>query len=103
MTKTRKISPAAFSVLLSVLLVRSGFMIYKKQSDHEPELAHRRDLLLSQYMKQDYRQAHLVIEFETEAGCAEYAVFAVVTVKKYDDWYGFIKAADRENFEKQLE
>ena len=58
---------------------------------------------LPKYMEEDYRQAHPVIEFETEAGCAEYAVFAVVTVKKYDDWYGFINAADREEFKKQLE
>lgn len=58
---------------------------------------------LPKYMDEAYRQAHPVIEFETEAGCAEYAVFAVVTVKKYDDWYGFIKAAGREEFEKQLE
>ena len=58
---------------------------------------------LPQYMDEAYRQAHPVIEFETEAGCAEYAVFAVVTVKKYDDWYSFIKAADREEYEKQLE
>ena len=58
---------------------------------------------LQKYMEEAYRQAHSVIEFETEAGCAEYAVFAVVTVKKYDDWYGFINAADRTEFEKQIE
>ena len=213
MTKNRKISLAAVSVLLSALLTLSGFMIYKELSDRqkekedfaelaelvqieqpeqprldepnspandEPEPAPKRDLapLFSQnsdcigwlsipdtvvdypimhtpenpqkylrrnfygeysqsgtpfldgrcsmesdnliiyghnmrhdtmfgslpgYMEQDYRQAHPVIEFETEAGCTKYAVFAVVTVKKYDDWYGFINAADREEFEKQLE
>ena len=213
MTKMRKISLAAVSVLLSVLLLLSGFMVYKELSDRQKEKedfaelaelvqiepsdnrhpdepntsddddtepAHRRDLAplfaqngdcigwicipdtevdypvmhtpknpqkylrrnfygeysvsgvpfldgrcgmdsdnliiyghnmrndtmfgsLPKYMEQDYRQAHPVIEFETEAGCAEYTVFAVVTVKKYDDWYGFIKAADREEYEKQLE
>lgn len=210
MTKIRKISLAAVSVLLSALLILSGFMIYNDLSDRqkekedfaelvelvqikpqlpaetlsptddEPEPAHRRNLAplfaqnsdcigwlcipdtavnypvmytpndpqkylrrnfdceysqsgtpfldgrcsmesdnliiyghnmrndtmfgsLPKYMEEAYRQAHPVIEFETEAGCAEYAVFAVVTVKKYDDWYGFIKAADREEFEKQLE
>lgn len=213
MTKIRKISLAAVSVLLSALLTLSGFMIYKELSDRqkekedfaelaelvqieqpeqprldkpnspaddEPEPAPRHDLAplfaqngdcigwlsipdtvvdypvmhtpenpqkyqrrnfygeysqsgtpfldgrcsmesdnliiyghnmrndtmfgsLPKYMEEAYRQAYPVIEFETEAGCAEYAVFAVVTVKKYDDWYGFIKAADREEFEKQLE
>ena len=29
-------------------------------------------------------------------------MFAIVTVKKQDDWYGFINATDREEFEKQL-
>lgn len=213
MTKIRKISLAAVSVLLSAIILLSGFMIYRKLSnrqkekedfaelaelvqtippkqpqsdvtdsptDDEPEPAHRRDLAplfaqnsdcigwlcipgtdvdypvmhtpsnpqkylrrnfygeysqsgtpfldgrcsmesdnliiyghnmqnntmfgsLPKYMKQDYRQSHPVIEWETEAGCAEYAVFAVVTVKKQDDWYGFIHAADREEFERQLE
>jgi len=58
---------------------------------------------LPKYMEEAYRQAHSVIEFETETGCAEYTVFAVVTVKKQDDWYGFINAADCEEFKKQLE
>lgn len=210
MTKMRKISLAAVSVLLSAFLILSGFMIYKELSDRqkekedftelaelvqiepklpdelppptddEPEPVHKRDLAplfaqnsdcigwlsipdtvvdylvmhmpenpqkylrrnfygeysvsgvlfldgrcsmdsdnliiyghnmrndtmfgsLPKYMEEAYRQAHSVIEFETEAGCAEYAVFAVVTVKKYDDWYGFINAADRTEFEKQIE
>lgn len=213
MTKNRKISLAAVSVLMSALLILPGFMIYKELSDRqkekedfaelaelvqitlpeqpkpdatesltddEPEPAHKRDLAplfaqnsdcigwlsipdtvvdypvmhtpenpqkylrrnfygeysvsgvpfldgrcsmdsdnliiyghnmrndtmfgsLPKYMEEAYRQAHSVIEFETEAGCAEYAVFAVVTVKKYDDWYGFIHAVDRTEFEKQLE
>ena len=30
-------------------------------------------------------------------------MFAVVTVKKQDDWYSYINAADREEFEKHLE
>lgn len=30
-------------------------------------------------------------------------MFAVVTAKKYDDWYSFINAADHEEFEKHLE
>jgi len=213
MTKIRKISLATISVLLSALLLLSGFMIYKELSDrqkekedfaelaklvqitplepiqpditepptdNEPEPAHKRDLTplfaqnsdcvgwlfipdtvvdypvmhtpenpqkylrrnfygeysqsgtpfldsrcsmesdnliiyghnmrndtmfgsLPQYMEEAYRQAHPVIEWETDAGCSEYTVFAVVTVKKQDDWYGFINATDREEFEKQLE
>lgn len=58
---------------------------------------------LPKYMEQDYRQVHPVIEWETKAGCAEYAVFAVVTVKKYDDWYSFINTADREEYDTHLE
>ncbi len=213
MTKTRKISLAILSVLMSVILALSGFMIYKELSDRqkekedfaglaelvqieqpeppqpdepsvpigdEPEPARRRDLAplfaqngdcigwicvpdtaidypvmhtpknpqkylrrnfygeysvsgvpfldgrcgmdsdnliiyghnmrnntmfgsLPKYMENVYRQAHPVIEFETEAGYAEYTVFAVAAVKKYDDWYGFIDTADREEYEKQLE
>lgn len=210
MTKNRKISLAAVSVLLSALLLLSGFMIYRELSDRqkekedfaelaelvqiesqlldetlpptddEPEPTCRRDLAplfaqnndcigwicipdtevdypvmhtpknpqkylrrnfyggysvsgvlfldgrcgmdsdnliiyghnmrndtmfgsLPQYIQENYRQAHPVIEFETETGCTEYVVFAVVAVKKYDDWYGFIKAAGREEYEKQLE
>lgn len=212
MTKMRKISLATVSVLLSALLLLSGFMIYRELSDRqkekedfrelaelvqtippeqpqsdvtdsptddEPEPAHRRDLAplfaqnsdcigwlcipgtdvdypvmhtpenpqkylrrnfygeygqsgtpflddrcsvdsdnliiyghnmrnntmfgsLPKYMEKAYRQAHPVIEWETEAGCEEYTVFAVATVKKQDDWYGFIHAADHEEFEKQL-
>ncbi len=37
MTKTRKISLAAVSVLLSALLILSGFMIYKELSDRQKE------------------------------------------------------------------
>lgn len=213
MTKMRKISLAAVSVLLSVLLLLSGFMVYKELSDRqkekedfaelselvqitppeqpkpdatesltddEPEPAHKRDLAplfaqnsdcvgwlcipdtaidypvmhtpntpqkylrrnfyceysqsgtpfldsrcsmnsdnliiyghnmrnntmfgsLPKYMEEAYRRAHPIIEWETEAGCAEYIVFAVVTVKKQDDWYGFIHAADYEEYEKQIE
>ena len=37
MTKTRKISLAVFSVLLSVLLILSGFVIYKELSGRQKE------------------------------------------------------------------
>lgn len=37
MTKMRKISLAAVSVLLSAFLILSGFMIYKELSDRQKE------------------------------------------------------------------
>lgn len=58
---------------------------------------------LRKYTDKAYLKEHPVIEFETEAGCAEYAVFAIVTVKKWDDWYSFINTVDQSDFEKKME
>lgn len=209
MTKIRKISLIVFSVLLSALLVLSGFMIYKELSDrqkekedfnelaelvqmtppeqpqtketepsagNEPEPAHKRDLssLFTQnsdcigwicipgtevdypvmhtpdepqkylrlnfygeysqsgvpfldyrcslassnlilyghnmkngtmfsavtgYADEEYAKEHPTIEFETEVGCRTYTVFAAVSVKNTDEWYGFIDASDKERFD----
>ncbi len=57
---------------------------------------------LAKYIEKAYMQNHPVIEWETEASCSEYNVFAAVIVDKYDDWYGFIDSADNEEFEKQI-
>lgn len=58
---------------------------------------------LRNYTDEEYLKGHPVIEFETQSGCTEYAVFAVATVKKWDDWYSFIEASDQPDFEKKME
>ena len=53
---------------------------------------------LKRYTDKDFLAEHPVIEWETAEGCVRYEVFAVVTVKKTDDWYGFIDAQDESDF-----
>jgi sortase B len=53
---------------------------------------------LKRYTDKDYLAEHPIIEWETAEGCVRYEVFAVVTVKKTDDWYGFIDAQDESDF-----
>lgn len=53
---------------------------------------------LKRYTDKDYLAEHPVIEWETAEGCVRYEVFAVVTVKKTDDWYGFIDVQDESDF-----
>lgn len=59
--------------------------------------------LLKQYADQGYCREHPIIEFETQSGCAEYAVFAVVPVNAQDEWYRFIEASGQPDFEKKIE
>ena len=58
---------------------------------------------LRRYTDCAYLTAHPTIEWETAAGCSEYKSFAVATVKKTDDWYGFIDAQDETDFLKWIE
>lgn len=58
---------------------------------------------LGRYTDKSYLAGHPVIEFETKSGCVRYAVFAVVSVMKTDEWYGFIAADTREDYDRQIE
>lgn len=58
---------------------------------------------LKRYTDKDYLAEHPIIEWETAEGCVRYEVFAVVTVRKTDDWYGFIDAQDESDFLKWIE
>ena len=47
---------------------------------------------LEEYLNVDFYNEHSVIEFETAKGLKLYEVFAVVQLKKTDDWYAFTNA-----------
>lgn len=53
---------------------------------------------ITAYRDQNYRDAHPVIEFETEQGCVSYTIFAVVRLRKTDRWYSFLRAEDEDSF-----
>lgn len=53
---------------------------------------------ITAYRDQDYRDAHPVIEFETEQGCVVYTIFAVVRLRKTDRWYSFLRTEDEDSF-----
>lgn len=53
---------------------------------------------ITAYRDQNYRDAHPVIEFETEQGCVSYTIFAVVQLRKTDRWYSFLRAEDEDSF-----
>ena len=53
---------------------------------------------ITAYTDQDYRDAHPVIEFETDQGAILYAVFAVVRLCKTDRWYSFLCTEDEDSF-----
>ena len=57
---------------------------------------------LKKYVDEGYLKEHPVIEFETESGFAEYAIFAVAAVNKWDSWYRFIDAAGQTDFETEV-
>ena len=57
---------------------------------------------LKRYTDKDYLAEHPVIEWETAEGCVRYEVFAVIAVKKTDDWYGFIDAKDETTYTEWL-
>lgn len=53
---------------------------------------------ITAYTEAAYREAHPVIEFETEQGCVSYTVFAVVRLRKTDRWYSFLREEDEDSF-----
>lgn len=53
---------------------------------------------ITAYRDQNYRDAHPVIEFETEQGCVSYTIFAVVRLCKTDRWYSFLRAENEDSF-----
>lgn len=53
---------------------------------------------ITAYRNQNYRDAHPVIEFETEQGCVCYTIFAVIRLRKTDRWYSFLRAEDEDSF-----
>ena len=53
---------------------------------------------ITAYTDEAYREAHPVIEFETEQGCVSYTVFAVVRLCKTDRWYSFLRTEDEDSF-----
>lgn len=56
---------------------------------------------LKNYLDEEFRLAHPVIEFQTADGVEQYTVFAVATVQKTDAWYSFIDASGSEDFTEQ--
>lgn len=53
---------------------------------------------ITQYRDEAYCEEHPCIEFETADGLRIYQVFAVVCVKKTDDWYKFSYAENEEQY-----
>lgn len=53
---------------------------------------------ITQYRDKAYCEEHPYIEFETADGLRIYQVFAVVCVKKTDDWYKFSYAENEEQY-----
>lgn len=54
------------------------------------------------YADEEYAKEHPTVEFETEFGCKTYTVFAAVSVKNTDEWYGFIDSPDKEQFDEAV-
>ena len=57
---------------------------------------------IRKYSDQNFLKKHPYIEFETEDGCGVYDVFAVVRTTTSCDWYDFINAENREQFNKMI-
>lgn len=57
---------------------------------------------LCDYLSEDFAEEHPVIEFETEAGCVEYAVFAVLLVRENDPLYAFQVAENAEDYAEKI-
>lgn len=57
---------------------------------------------LKNYLDEEFRLAHPVIELQTEGGLEYYTVFAVAVVEKSDPWYSFIDAPGSEGFAGQV-
>lgn len=58
---------------------------------------------LKKFTDSKFLEAHPVIELETADECAYYEIFAVITVKKIDDWYSFIDAENEAEYTEWIE
>ena len=57
---------------------------------------------ITQYRDIAYCEGHPCIEFETADGLKVYQVFAVVCLKKTDEWYGFSCFENEEQYQKAI-
>ncbi len=57
---------------------------------------------LGGYIQESYSRKHPQIEFETEREKAVYSVFAVAQVDEDDEWYNFVDAPNRKNFDSYI-
>lgn len=57
---------------------------------------------ITQYRDKAYCEKHPYIEFETKDGLKSYDVFAVVCVKKTDNWYKFSYAENEEQYRDKI-
>lgn len=57
---------------------------------------------VTQYRDEAYCEEHPYIEFETADGLKVYQVFAVVCLKKTDEWYGFSCFENEEQYQKAI-
>ena len=57
---------------------------------------------VTQYRDKAYWEEHPYIEFETAGGLRIYQVFAVVCLKKTDEWYGFSCFESKEQYQKAI-
>lgn len=55
------------------------------------------------YAKKNYFINHQVIVFETLTDCREYQIFAVMKIDTGNDWYHFIDAESREEYDEFIE
>ena len=57
---------------------------------------------ITQYRDKAYYEEHPSIEFETADGLKVYQVFAVVCLKKTDEWYGFSCFENEEQYQNAI-
>ena len=57
---------------------------------------------IRKYSDQNFLKNHPYIEFETEDGCSVYDVFTAVKTTTSCDWYDFINAKSREEFDRAV-
>ncbi len=72
----------------SCTLESENLVIYGHNMNDESMFADLHD-----YLDEDFRREHSVVEFETTEGCAYYEVVDVRKVDMYDGWYDFGKKA----------
>lgn len=57
---------------------------------------------LCKYTDYSYFESHPTVVFETKEGIAQYDIFAVMKVKPDDNWYRFISADIKKDYDKQI-